>query len=224
MTRRLHLFIVVLFSLLLTNGFGQTKNEVKISAIPRPLLWDNQPLNFKVSGNAVSITAGKETDIYGDLDGTYYVNNVPRLLFTPDSNFIFSAKLSLNFDSVYDGGAIILYADSSNWAKLLFERNDGNWIGVGSTLVRDRLGDDSYHVQLHKKEVYLKAVRSGKTYCFYYSADGKKWNLLRTFTMVNNQNLRIGFYAQTPKGKSCTVIFSQIRYKAEKFKDFLSGE
>jgi len=204
--------------------FAQATKPVKLPSIPREMNWENKPLNYKVSGNAISITAGKETDIYGDLDGTYYVNNVPRLLFTPDSNFIFSAKVSLAFNTVYDGGAIILYSDSSTWAKLLFELNDGNIIGVGSSLVRDKLGDDSYHVALNAKQVFLKAVRSGKTFCFYYSLDGKKWSLLRTFTYPNPENLKIGFYAQSPKGNSSTVNFSEIKYRPEKFKDFLTGE
>ena len=204
--------------------FAQAPKPVKLPSIPREMNWENKPLNYKVSGNSISITAGKETDIYGDLDGTYYVNNVPRLLFTPDSNFIFSAKVGLGFNTVYDGGAIILYSDSSTWAKLLFELNDGNIIGVGSSLVRDKLGDDSYHVALKVKQVFLKAVRSGKTFCFYYSLDGKKWSLLRTFTYPNPENLKIGFYAQSPKGNSCTVNFSEVKYRPEKFKDFLTGE
>jgi len=221
--RRLLLAINVVILLALP-AMAQSPKPVKIAAIPREMDWDNKPVNYKVTGNAISITAGKETDIYGDLDGTYYVNNVPRLLFTPDSNFIFSAKVSLAFNTVYDGGAIILYSDSSTWAKLLFELNDGNIIGVGSSLIKDKLGDDSYHVALKVKQVYLKAVRSGKTYCFYYALDGKKWNLLRTFTYPKPESLKIGFYAQSPKGTSCTVNFSEIKYRPEKFKNFLTGE
>jgi regulation of enolase protein 1 (concanavalin A-like superfamily) len=206
------------------SSFSQTKNEITIEGIPAPLSWDNAPLSYNVSGNSITIKAGKETDFYCFADGRYFVHNAPTLLFTPDNNFIFSARIKTDFNTTYDGGAILVYSDSLNWAKVLFERNEDGSLGLGVSFVNNKKGDDSYHTNIPGKQVYTKVVRSGNIFCFYYAVDGKSWKLLRTFPYHVFKNLRIGFYAQSPKGESCTVEFSDIRYRPEAFKTFSTGE
>jgi uncharacterized protein len=197
--------------------------SVKISTLPFTPEWDGVPEKFEVKGDGITFTAGKETDLYCFVDGTYYVNKVPKLLFKPTTDFIFSARIKPDFKNIYDGGAILLYSDEGNWAKVLLEKNEDGTIGLGASLVKDKKGDDSYFA-LNATEIYAKVVKSDKIFCFYYSTDGKTWKLLRTFPYEKMENLRIGFYAQSPKGPGCTVQFLDIKYRAEKFKDFSTGE
>ncbi|MEX6686472.1 DUF1349 domain-containing protein [Danxiaibacter flavus] len=205
-------------------SFAQQQKDVKLSAVPHAFTWINSPKSFTVtSGNSIKIVAQAKTDQYVALDGSYYINNAPKLLFTPDSNFIFSARLSTTFDSVYDAGAIIIYSDSSNWAKLLFERSDERTIHVSSSVIKNKITDDSYHAALTTRQVYIKAATAGNVFCFYYSADGKQWNILRTFA-YDKTNMRLGFYAQSPKGPQCTVEFADISYKLHGFTNYFTGE
>lgn len=176
------------------------------------------------SASSFTMKAAKATDLYCFVDGSFYVHRVPMLLFRPDSAFIFSARIRPQFNALYDGAAIILYTDSSNWAKLLLEKTEGGGVTIGSSVVRNRVTDDNYHRSVAAGELYLKAVRAGKVYCFYCSVDGKKWELLRTFTIADTDDLRIGFYAQSPKGEGLTVEVSDLRYKPAPFKDFFTGE
>jgi uncharacterized protein len=212
----------LLCSLVFMSCIAQEK-EVSIQSIPAKQVWDKKPLQFAAGKNNIRITAGKETDLYCFVDGNYYTNTAPKLLFTPDSNFVLTAKIIPDFKSVYDGGAILVYSDDSNWAKLLFEMNDDKTLALGSSLVKNRRGDDNYHTIIDKNEVFVRLARSGKIFNFYYSKDGSKWNLLRTFPYEKFDNLKIGFYAQSPKGESCTVQFNDITYKGEKFKDYFTG-
>jgi regulation of enolase protein 1 (concanavalin A-like superfamily) len=208
-----------------TSAQTAAKNDpLKIPAIPFSLSWDVQPVGYEVSGNGISITAGKETDLYSFLDGNYYVNTAPKLLFTPDTAFIFSAKIKPSFKGTYDGGAILVYSDAENWAKILLEQHEDGKIGLGVSLVKNKLGDDSYHAVVKGNEVYAKVVRSGKVFCFYYSTDGKIWKIVRSFPYEKFENLRIGFYSQSPKGSACTVLFDDIKYKGAAFKDYNTGE
>jgi uncharacterized protein len=216
---------VLLILLFIVPGFSQTAQKTpKIASIPFPLAWDTEPLDYKVNGNNISIKAGKETDLYSFVDGTYYVHNAPKLLFTPDSAFIFSARIKPAFMNTYDGGAILVYSNPENWAKVLFERHEDGSVGLGVSLVKNKRGDDSYHGTVNGNEVYVKVVRSGNVFCFYHAADGKTWRLLRTFPYEEFKNMRIGFYAQSPKGESCTVAFEDIQYRGVAFKDFFTGE
>jgi regulation of enolase protein 1 (concanavalin A-like superfamily) len=211
---------ILLFSIIANAAFAQ----VKIAGIPFPLSWDEKPVTHSVSGNAVTIKAGKETDFYCFADGNYYIHNAPKLIFKPDQNFIFSAKITPDFKSKYDGGAILVFTDTLNWAKVLFEKNSDGSNGLGVSFVNNKKGDDSYHLDVAGNNVYAKVVRAGGIFCFYYSLDGKAWKLLRTFPYQPSDNLRIGFYAQSPTGESCTVQFSEIKYRPEAFKDFFTGE
>jgi regulation of enolase protein 1 (concanavalin A-like superfamily) len=202
----------------------EKKEEIRISSIPYPLTWDIAPNSFTVKNNSITINAGKATDLYSFVDGSYYVNTAPKILFSPDADFIFSAKIKVDFKNIYDGGAILIYSDTTTWAKLLFEMHDDKSLGLGASFVKGKHGDDSYHLTLSSNEVYTKVIRSGSIFCFYYSSDGKAWKLLRTFPYDEVKTLKIGFYAQSPKGESCTVEFSDIRYRGEKFKNFFTGE
>jgi uncharacterized protein len=214
--------LALLCSLMFVSCIAQEK-EVSIKSIPFKLLWDKKPLKFVAGQNNITITAGKETDLYCFVDGNYYANTAPKLLFTPDSNFVLTVKIIPDFKSVYDGGAILIYSDDSNWAKLLFEMNEDKTLALGSSLVKNRRGDDNYHTIIEKNEVFVRVARNEKVFNFYYSKDGSKWNLLRTFPYEKFENLKIGFYAQSPKGESCSVRFNEITYKGEKYKDYFTG-
>jgi regulation of enolase protein 1 (concanavalin A-like superfamily) len=217
--------IAALFALILISSVTRASDSLRLKSIPHPLSWNAPPEHLHIrSANSFTMKAAKGTDLYCFVDGSYYVHQVPLLLFKPDSAFIFSAKVKPQFKKFYDGSAIILYTDSSSWAKLLLEKMEDGSVAIGSSIVRNRVTDDNYHRTIPGNEVYLKAVRAGKVYCFYYSTDGKAWNLLRTFSLENPENLRIGFYAQSPKGEGLTVEVSDLRYTAAPFKNFFTGE
>lgn len=217
--------LVVTFSFTGINAFGQQKaSEVKISSVPFPFVWETPALSYKVLDKGISIVADKGTDLYTFVDGNYYTHTAPRLLFKPDKDFTFSVKIKPDFENLYDAGALLLYSDEENWAKIIFEVMHQNKLVIGSSVIRNKKTDDNYHTVINMKEPYVKVSKSGNVFCFYYSLDGKEWNLLRTFGYEKVENMRIGFYAQSPNGPNCTVEFLDIRYKGEGFKDFFTGE
>ncbi|MCO4293187.1 DUF1349 domain-containing protein [Solitalea sp. MAHUQ-68] len=203
--------------------FSQTP-AIKIAAIPAELKWEGAPKQYEITANGITIEAGKETDQFVFVDGKYYNNTAPKLLFHPDSNFVLKAKVSPEFNATYDGGAVLIYSDDANWANLLFEKNERNTYGIVSSLVKNKISDGNYHTETTSNEVYLKVAKSGKIFNFYYSLDGQKWILTRTFPYEKMQNLRIGFYAQAAKGPSCKVHFTEISYNGKGFSDFFTGE
>ncbi|MGC4038984.1 MAG: DUF1349 domain-containing protein [Chitinophagaceae bacterium] len=216
------LILVTVLDTLCLQGVAQQK--INISGISKQWTWLNKAKEFKSDQNSISITADKGTDQYVTLDGKYESHNAPKVFFTPDKDFIFSAKLNTPFDSLYDGGGIMLYADNGNYAKFLFEKADASTIMVTSSVVTQKQSDDNYHAVINAKEVYLKVATSGKTICFYYSADGKTWNIVRTFAFKQRAAMKLGFQAQSPLGPSCTVDFSEIQYKAKAFTNYNTGE
>lgn len=209
----------------LADTTGKMADSIVLGAFPRPARWIDKPTSFQINSPAsITVTSKKESDLFVFVDGQYYINSATKLLFAPDSDFIFTAKIKPGFNSMYDGGAIMLYSDSSNWASFLFEMNEkSNW-AVSSSVVANRISDGNYYSVTSCPQIYLKIVKSGKIFCFYHSTDGRTWTLTRTFPYTATAGMLLGFYAQSPKGEGCTVEFSEISYRAKKFTDFFSGE
>lgn len=201
-----------------------TKKPITIKSVPYEMRIDNQLGEVKVNAGSIEITAPKGTDLFTDTTGAKSADNAPRLLFVPEGDFIFSAKVSAEFgETPYDGGALIVYADSKNWGKLLFERFKSGKIGIATTVTKGS-GDDAYHGTRESNHQYLKIVRHDSSYIFYTSEDGKDWNFVRHFELKSTAPVHIGFSAQSPLAENFIATFSDVKYRAGKFTNFWQGE
>ncbi|MEJ7780903.1 MAG: DUF1349 domain-containing protein [Daejeonella sp.] len=177
-----------------------------------PFVVVDQPKEFKVlSENSLVMTAAQKTDLHNPASGTAFFNNAPKFLFTPARDFDFSAKIKSDFKGRYDGGAILIYSDVQNWAKILIQNTGDNLI-LGNSIVRNRITDDSYFNIPQNKEIYLRLRKAGRVFTFLTSQDGKQWDVVRDFVYHKTENMKIGFYSQSPVGPECRVEYSEIAY------------
>lgn len=104
------IFCTFLLGLVILNLKAQ---EIKINAIPYLMNFQNSFIDFKITGdNSLKITAPGHTDLFISPDGRYEINKSPRLLFKPDSDFIFTSKIKLEFISKWDAGVLLIYNDT----------------------------------------------------------------------------------------------------------------
>lgn len=201
------------------------REKVKLETIPHPLnLIGRSPVNWETtSPGSLTITAGKETDIYNYAGGGEAVTNVPMLLFRPDEEFILTVKVKVDFKVAFDAGSLLLYKDEMNWLKFLFEKgNNGEYL-VGSA-VTNTFTDDAIHGEVEGNEVYLRMAGIEKNVIILYSStDGKNWKYIRLCRFDYSGALGVGFSAQSPQGESCRAQFSEITYSAKRFEDFWTG-
>jgi regulation of enolase protein 1 (concanavalin A-like superfamily) len=88
------------------------------------------------------------------------------------------------------------------------------------SVVNNTLSDDCNHVAIESADVYLRVAGLGEhVYAFYYSRDGKRWHLVRYFTLNGAARVLVGFSSQSPTGKSCETVFSDINYQVRRLKD-----
>lgn len=196
-----------------------------MKAIPYAMHFENTPLNYKVlTDNEISITAPENSDLFISPDGGYKTDKSPRLLFSPDSDFILTAKIKLDFNSNWDAGVLMVFNDNQHFAKFCFESDFKGQPRVVS-VVCNTTADDCNSMTIEKGEVYYRIIGSTKSnvFNFYYSADGKSWFPIRTFKLDKADNIAIGFSAQSPSGKKCTVNFSEIELQQRKPADFWKG-
>lgn len=200
---------------LFVNFFAYSKDTANSDGalkIPYKLIAEEGDSDIRVNDDIVTILATKGTDLYTNADGSNSNDNAPRIFFEPKSDFTFSAKVSANFTSPYDGGALFLYADKDNWGKLLFERFKNGDNGIASTVTRST-GDDAYHYSIDDNKVHLKIIRKNNTFTFLYSREGKQWSYLRSFSMDSVKAIKVGFIAQSPISQTHQVIFSNVEFK-----------
>ena len=202
---------------------AQSKDTVKISPIPHSLVWDNVPLKYSIQNGILTIVAGAKTDMFRDPNVTYNTDNAPKLLFKADKNFVFSSSIQHSFLNKWDGGAIVLIEDSLNWIKFCFEKDYTGAKRVVSVVTKD-ISDDCNSVEITSNKVYYKMAKAENVITLYYSADNKKWFLVRHLQFNNTKEIKIGFLAQSPTGNKCEVKFSNISYLAKKIKDPYLGE
>lgn len=196
----------------------------KLSPLPVELTWQNEPLDWKIEQNVLSMTAGAMTDWFTDPANEDAKGNAPSALFTPpDADFSLSAKVKVDFASTYDAGVLRIHERDDLWAKLCFEYSPQGEPMVVSVVTRG-VSDDCNSTVIDDTSVYLRLTRSGQTFAFHYSRDGQFWNLVRYFSLGALSNLQIGLSAQSPTGEKCAVTFSSIGYRQGKIDDIRSGE
>jgi regulation of enolase protein 1 (concanavalin A-like superfamily) len=211
------------------------KTILTVSALALALLWGsaqaetaftsqafetrNGPVTWTAKGpDALTIIAGPKTNWFVSPWDSTAVDNAPMVLFRPQGNFSLSAKIALQPKTRWDSGALTLFIDKDNWAKLCLENSvaDGKLSVV--MVVNRGISDDSYTAfTASDNTLYLKIAHQGPAYMFFASHDGKDWTMLRDFTMSGDAALlRTGLLAQSPVGDGITVQFSDIRYETKR--------
>jgi regulation of enolase protein 1 (concanavalin A-like superfamily) len=220
--KRILLFIIVT----IFNPGSLQSQEIKISSIPYLMHFENEVLDYKIiNDNHLKIVAPANTDLFITPDGSYATNKSPRLLFKPYSNFILTSKIKLEFNSKWDAGVLLIYNDSKHFAKFCFENDFKGQPRIVSVVCND-VADDCNSMAISSNEIFYRIIGSAKnnTFGFYYSEDGKEWFPIRGFRLNKTDNLQIGFSAQSPTGKECSVEFIDINFQERKPNDYWKGD
>lgn len=215
--------LITVLSVVTVNAQVAVADSLTIKGIPHKLFWENKPSSFYKTQNGFSIIAGEKTDMFRDPNVTYNTDNAPKLMFRPDNDFVLTATIEHNFSTKWDGGAIVLKADSLNWIKFCFEKDYKGKRRV-VTVVTKNISDDCNSAEISSNKVFYKIAKADNVITLYYSLDGKQWMLVRHLQFDTPNGFEAGFLAQSPLGKKCTVKFSNISYQAKKIKDPYTGE
>jgi uncharacterized protein len=215
-------FLLLFFILSLPwsgSTFGQ---ELRITSIPFKLHWENTPKDFLLESNTLTLVAQEKTDMFRDPNVTYNTDNAPKLLFTPDEDFVLAVSIQHAFKEKWDGGAIVLKMDSLNWVKFCFEKD---YLGAKRvvSVVTKNFSDDCNSVSFQNDKAFFKLAKAGQVVTLYCSEDGANWLLVRHLHLDNYKSLSVGFLAQSPMGATCSVKFSDITYQRKRITDPYSG-
>jgi regulation of enolase protein 1 (concanavalin A-like superfamily) len=180
-----------------------------------PLLWT------ALDSTTVTGAAGPRTDLFVDPATGAATLNAPRLLApAPAGDFQFSARVSVEFATTYDAGALLLWADDQTWTKLAYEYSPQGQGMVVSVVTRGRSDDaNGYTVD---GAVWLRIARVGDAYACHASLDGARWDFIRHFTL-GTAATAFGFEVQSPLGEAGRATFTDIRFAPTTLADLRDG-
>jgi regulation of enolase protein 1 (concanavalin A-like superfamily) len=176
-------------------------------------------------GNKIEISAGAETDYFIEPGlPPYEKANAPLLLKTVDNTkpFTFSFKTIPVHKVKYDAGMAFIYIDDKHWLKFAFEADERMNKRLVTVKTKD-FSDDNNHDAIKSPSVFMKISSDTKVVGFYYSIDGKNWQLIRVFKNEYPATIKIGVGSQSPAGRGNKSVFEQFQFSETSVKDFRMG-
>jgi regulation of enolase protein 1 (concanavalin A-like superfamily) len=178
-----------------------------------------------IDENSVVLTANGETDWFHHPAGQFRKRDVISVVSDiHEKVFAISARVSVDFNSTYDAGAIFVEVDEDNWAKLAYEYNGEKKPTIVSVVTRTT-SDDADGPNHFGGEVWLRLYCDGETIAYHYSDDGKYWRFLRWFAIPGSASrpIKAGFGAQAPTGPGCSARFSDVMVSYDRIADLRDG-
>ncbi|RPK31428.1 DUF1349 domain-containing protein [Paenibacillus xylanexedens] len=148
--------------------------------------------------------------------------NAPFFYNEVRGDFVMRVKVEHDFKYVYDAASIMVMKDLDTWAKFCFELTDFNTHAIVS-VVTNQFSDDANGSNIDSDSVWLQISRVGQSFAFHYSLDGKQFFMVRFFTLSVDEQVKVGFVAQSPTGEGGDRIYSQFSLEHKTVKNIRKG-
>ena len=175
--------------------------------------WLNQPSNFSVENDRLTIVTDPETDYW---QSTYYGfrnDNGPAFIKEIEGDFSFTVKTEFEAKSQYDQCGIILYQDSENWMKASVEFENQEFARLGSVVTNLGFSDwATTDISPKITVVWYRLSCRGQDFYIESSLDGNLFQQMRMFHIHNQISVaRVGVYACSPLKSSFVALFSDFK-------------
>ena len=193
-----------------------------LSPLPFSSRWIGTPVAAASGSDSLTIVAGPRSDWFVHPGTGEAKLDAPALVGRAGGDFLLSARVEVGFGSRFDAGVLALWHDERTWAKLCLEYSPEGEAMVVSVVTRST-SDDCNSAVVAGDSVWLRISRIGPEFAFHASTDGSAWRLVRHFALTADDEIEVGFAAQSPLGDGCTATFSEIRFRADTLQDLRSG-
>lgn len=184
-----------------------------VEGLPQ-LNWTNGPGQVDTTGpGSFVLTAKGGTDWTNDAFGAPQQHAATSLGFVPDGDFTLSARVAVSGErTTFDAAVLAIWGDQDHWAKICFEFSPQGQPMVVS-VVTDVFSDDCNSTPVDDAHVFLRVLRAGRGWAFHSSADGVRWDFVRTFRLDFDGPVSVGFMAQAPMGDTCVASFDAVEFR-----------
>ena len=178
--------------------------------------WLNEPDEYSLSNNSLSITAGAKSDYFNDPSSNSINANAPFLYKEISGDFVATALLKPDFNDMWNALSLMMHINDRNWIKFAFENSDATSKSIVTVVTRN-VSDDANGVILNEIDmVWLKLARRKNNYSLHWSVDGKEYKMARLSAMPHSDTVKIGIEAQCPVGEHAKhkVLYFSIEKKS----------
>ncbi len=170
--------------------------------------WYNQPKQWKIDGDTVTITTNPQTDFWQKTHDGGVRDNGHFLYQSIAGDFTAEVTFEGNYTAQYDQAGLMLRLDEANWLKCGIEYVDG--VQYVSAVVTRDYSDWSVAPWLSEsRRVKLRLTCRGKTAEVQYSLDGTNFRLLRQAYLPIAYPVKVGLMCASPLGDGFTVLFDK---------------
>jgi uncharacterized protein len=188
-----------------------------------PMRWLIEAPHWTNEAGSLVLEAPARTDWFIDPAGVSApVLTGPALVGDAGGDYLFSARVTVEFGADFDAGVLMLHAGDDLWAKLCFEYSPQGQPMIVSVVTRGR-SDDANSYDVAGNSTWLRIARLGDAFAFHASPDGETWNLIRMFTLGADVEPAVGFEVQSPTGDGCRATFDDIRWRAARLEHLRDG-
>lgn len=191
--------------------------------------WLNES-TIKKTENRWEIMAPKESDFFcnngaiGEEGVTpESLSNAPFYYTKVTGDFVMRVKVSLDFKDTYDSSSIMVMQDLTHWAKACFEQTDFGTHAVVSVVTKNE-SDDANGCNIEEDFVWLQVCRVGQSFAFHYSIDGKRYYMMRFFSLPASQTMKVGLLAQAPTGSGGIRVYENFTLENRTVKNLRMGK
>lgn len=171
-----------------------------------------------VVGKQIAMQAKGGTNLFNGVSGTWKDTTFPYYYTKVQGDFMIQCKVKVDFKTVYDLGALVVYEDEDKWIKFAFEYSDAGAPSIVS-VVTCETSDDCNGEPIDEQAVWLKICRQENMFAMHYSTDREKWKLARICRLEMKNEVMLGMSAQCPTGDMCTAYFEHFELEKNPYKD-----
>lgn len=159
----------------------------------------------------------KGVQIYAPPGSNYFVNPATEIVSNTapffykevTGDFVFRAKVRLDFISTYDAAVLLALDNEKLWAKACFEYTDLDTHSVVTVMTKGR-SDDANGIDIDGNEVWMQLARRDNVFAVHYSLDGDIYKMARLAYLPVSKTIKVGFEAQSPMGEGGMRYFTDI--------------
>jgi regulation of enolase protein 1 (concanavalin A-like superfamily) len=182
---------------------------------------------WSVTDGVLTMSAPPVTDLFASpASDAPERPSAARLVTEVSGDFVFSARVEVEFRSTFDAGVLYVEADAEQWFKLCLEFTPLGQPSVVSVVTRG-LSDDANSWTLDVPYSHFRVSRMGRAFALHARGEANvPWSLVRHFTLGTDEAapVKAGFLAQSPTGDGCTARFSEISFESRTLGAIRSGE
>ena len=192
--------------------------------LPHDLTWGHPPSKWApLRGGGIRVFVPPKVDYFQDPAVTNTRDSAPYLHLDVIGDFVARTHVRPAFTTTWDAGALMVRHTARRWAKLCFERTDLGTTAAVSVVTRGA-SDDANGANLSARDLHLQVLRVGDIFVMHYSLDGKRWLMVRLFSLAVPREVKVGLVAQCPAGPGTTVDFLSFSVESRTARDMRAGE